>query len=86
MRFSFLFSVCVCQIVASAFNLTFFLFAPLRFIVFEAKVLKENVADATKLLGELCAPAKDVSAGKASMLATLDSAAASPDEVMHTID
>ena len=52
-----------------------------RFIVFEAKVLKEKVPEATKLLGELCAPAGDVGAAKSSMLAAIETAAASPDEV-----
>jgi hypothetical protein len=49
--------------------------------VFEAKVLKEKVGEATVLLGQLCNPASDVGAAKKSMLATLDAAAASPDEV-----
>jgi len=53
-----------------------------EFIVFEAKVLKEKVPEATKLLGELCAPAGDVGAAKSSMLAAIETAAASPDEVL----
>lgn len=53
-----------------------------RFVVFEAKVLKEHVGAATKLLGELVSGKPgDVAAAKAAMLATLDAAKASPEEV-----
>ena len=53
-----------------------------RHIVFEAKVLKENVGAATKLLGELVSGKPgDVAASKAAMLATLEAANASPEEV-----
>jgi len=54
-----------------------------EFIVFEAKVLKENVAAATKLLGAMVSkPAADVSGAKTAMLATLEATAVSPDEVL----
>jgi hypothetical protein len=55
-----------------------------RHIVFEAKVLKENVGAATKLLGDLVSgKLGDVAASKAAMLATLEAANASPEEVQE---
>ena len=55
---------------------------PIRFIVFEAKVLKENVAAATRLLGEMVTgKVKDVAAAKAAMLCNLEAAKANPEEV-----
>jgi hypothetical protein len=50
--------------------------------VFEAKVLKENVAAATKLLGEMItSKPTDVEAAKKVMLAELDATRLSPEQV-----
>lgn len=51
-------------------------------IVFEAKVLKDNVTAATKLLGDMLQTPGNVGAGKAQMACTLAGAAARPEEVI----
>lgn len=51
-------------------------------IVLEARVLKGNVAAATKLLGSMLAAPGDVAGAKAQMACTLAGAAARPEEVI----
>lgn len=54
-----------------------------EFIVFEAKVLKENVAAATKLLGEMVSSKpSDVTSAQATMLANLDAVRLNPEQVL----
>lgn len=49
--------------------------------MFEAKVLKENVDAATKLLGEMVTGKADVEGAKANMLAELDATRLHPELV-----
>ena len=54
-------------------------------IVFEAKVLKENVAAATKLLGEMATGVADISASKACMQAYFEDMAPEAYEAVRSI-
>lgn len=53
--------------------------------MFEAKVLKENVDAATKLLGEMVTGKADVEGAKANMLAELDATRLNPELVTTSI-